>query len=102
MTTKVLDLNNIERKFFWVLLAMFGVLVAFYMYSILSITINGVEREQMTRTIRTLALTAGDLETEYFTVQNSITLARAESLGLKEVTPRYTETDTSLKLSMMR
>lgn len=102
MTTKVLDLNNIERKLFWALSVLFVGLIAFYLYSVLSLTVSGVERDQMSRAARTLAAEAGALEAEYFTMQNSITLARAEALGLREVSSKFTGTIGGKELSMAR
>lgn len=103
MTTKVLDLNNIERKLFWALSSLLFGFVVLYLYSVLSLTVAGVERDQMTRAARVLASEVGDLEAEYMGLQNSITLARAEELGFQEVAPKFAgNADRGVKLSMAR
>lgn len=101
MTTKVLDFNNIERKLFWILAGALAVCLAFYLYSVLSLTVNVVERDRALGMARTLATEAGDLESEYLTRQNAITLAAAHDLGFKEVSAKFTG-DTAPKLSLAR
>ncbi len=106
MTTKILDLNNIERKLFWAFSAFFVGLLAFYLYSALSLTIAGVERDQMSHSSRTLALQASDLEGEYMGIQNSVTILNAEKLGFSEVVAKFSsspkEGASSAKLSLVR
>lgn len=106
MTTKVLDLNNIERKLFWAFSGFFVGLIAFYLYSVLSLTIAGVERDQMTRGARALATQSGELEREYMSIQNGITLARAEEMGFREISAKFTNSsasdDMNAKLSLAR
>ena len=109
MTTKTLDLNNIERKLFWILTASLGLCLALYLYSVLSLTVSVVERDRMSRTLHEMATTAGDLEQEYITLQNKITLAYAHELGFVEVVAKFTSSPnatapevTPAKLSMAR
>lgn len=106
MTTKTLDLNDIERKLFWIFASLIGFCLAVYLYSVLSLTVAGVERDQMSRTSHDLASQIGDLESEYMKIQNSITLARAKEIGFHEVTAKFTNlhalNDTNITLSMAR
>jgi len=103
MTTKVLDLNNIERKLFWTLAAFFGLSLALYFYSVMSLTMSVVERDRTASLSRDLVAHAGDLEAEYLGLQNSVTLAYAEEhLGLKEVAVKFAGDNMSTKLSMAR
>ena len=108
MTTKVLDLNNIERKLFWALSGLLVGLVACYLYAVLSLTIAGVERDHMSSASRDLATQTGDLEGEYMNIQNSVTLARAQELGFHEVSAKFAGLSTAdasnaaVKLSMAR
>ncbi len=106
MTTKILDLNNIERKLFWAFSVLFVGLIAFYLYSVLSLTVAGVERDHMSSTSRTLALQASDLESEYMGIQNSVTISNAKELGFHEVVVKFTglpdSGNTSAKLSLVR
>ncbi len=101
MTTKTLDLNNIERKLFWTLSALLGVCIVVYIFSVLSLTMSVVERDRMSRTTNEIATKVGDLEHEYLSIQNGITLAYAEGLGFNEVNAKFTN-EGSAKLSIAR
>ncbi len=106
MTTKILDLNNIERKLFLAFSVLFVGLIAFYLYSVLSLTVAGVEHEQMSRASDTLALQASDLESEYMSIQNSISISGAKDLGFNEVVAKFASSqeliDKTAKLSLVR
>ncbi len=101
MTTKTLDLNNIERKLFWTLSALLGVCIIVYVYSVLSLTMNVVERDRMSRTAHEIAIKVGALEQEYLSLRKDVTLAYAQELGFKEVTAKFTN-ESSAKLSFAR
>ena len=101
MTTKTLDLNNIERKIFWALASLLGLVAAFYLYSVLTLTVAVVDRNNINRAAHELASTVGALEAEYLEQANSVTLAYAKDLGFKEVNAKYA-TETGSKLSMAR
>lgn len=101
MTTKTLDLNNIERKIFWIMTALIGLVAAFYLYSVASLTIAAVDRNNINRTAHELANTAGALEAEYIAQANSITLAYAQNLGFHEVNAKFAGA-TAIKISMAR
>lgn len=101
MTTKTLDLNNIERKIFWTLVSLLGLVAAFYLYSVLTLTVAVVDRNSMNSAARELANTASTLEAEYLAQTNSITLAYAQEVGFHEVSARYAG-ETGSKFSMAR
>ncbi len=101
MTTKILDLNNIERKLFWSLSALLGACVMVYVYSVLSLTMNVVEQDRMSRTAHEIAIKVGDLEQEYLSLQKGVTLAYAQELGFEEISVKFTSKD-SAKLSVAR
>ncbi len=101
MTTKTLDLNNIERKLFWILSALLGVCIIVYVYSVLSLTMNVIERDRTSRTVHEIAIKVGALEQEYLSLQKVVTLAYAQELGFKEVTAKFTK-EGSAKLSFAR
>lgn len=101
MTTKTLDLNNIERKIFWTMMTLLGMVAAFYLYSVASLTIAAVDRNNINHTAHELANTAGALEAEYIAQANSITLAYAQNLGFHEVNEKFTGS-TGIKISMAR
>lgn len=102
MTTEVLNLYNIERKVFWILASLLGAAIVFYFYSIVTMTIAGVERDRTVASMRTLASTSGDLEQEYMSLQNGITLAHAQELGFQEVSPKFAGGASSDKLVAVR
>src|SRR3989344_5346227 len=89
MTTQILDLNNIERKIFWILAAFIGATIAFYLYSVLALTVAGVDRDRLSRASHDLATKAGDFEAEYLSHSNAVTLARAHELGFREVDAKF-------------
>ncbi len=99
MTTKTLDLNNIERKLFWTLSVLLGVCIIVYIYSVLSLTMNVVERDRMSSAAHEIAINVSDLEQEYLSLQKGVTLAYAQELGFEEVTPKFTS-EGSAKLSV--
>lgn len=101
MTTKVLDLDNIERKLFWALASFFVLAISFYLYSALSLTMSAIDRDRTASAVRELAAHTGSLESEYLGLQNSVTLAFAEKLGLKEVSVKFTG-NTGTKISLAR
>ncbi|MEK7539009.1 MAG: hypothetical protein AAB552_04165 [Patescibacteria group bacterium] len=102
MTTKTLDFNNIEQKLFWIFVGVATLLIAVYLYSAFSVTVNVVERNKMTQATRDIEAKVGTLEAEYMQIQNSITLAYAKNLGLKEVTAKFTTETPSVKFSIVR
>lgn len=104
MITRTLDLNNIERKFFWVLAACIGVTIAFYLYSVLALTVAGVDRDRFSRAAHDLATKAGDLEVEYLSQSNVVTLSYAQELGFHEVNAKFAglSANSVEKLSMAR
>lgn len=95
MTTQILDLNNIERKLFWSLLGCLGVVVIIYLYSAFSLMNSVVVHNRASVSSREISVTSGNLEQEYLSLKNSITLARAKELGFKDVPIRF-YTDTPL------
>lgn len=102
MTTKTLALNNIERKIFWVLSTALAVVLSFYLYSALVITLAGVDRNNINRQAHELAVTSGSLEEEYLSEMNRVTLAYAQNLGFHEVSAKFAGADNSSKVALAR
>ena len=102
MTTKILDLNNIERKLFWILISFIALCICVYVWAVFSFTMSGAQIEKDANTMKTLTENQGELESEYLALQNSITLSYAQSLGLQEVKVKYADIQTAPKLSMAR
>ncbi len=107
MTTQTLDLNNIERKIFWTLASLLGISVGFYLYSVASLTVSLIDTSSMNASAHDLASKTADIEQQYLARSNSITLAYAQSLGFKEVSAKFANTnlasnvaDNGIKLSM--
>lgn len=90
MTTQILDLNNVERKIFWVLSGLLSIAIAVYLYSAFSLMGSVVARDRMATLSHDASITSGNLEQEYLALKNSITLERAEELGFKEIPARFT------------
>lgn len=100
MTTKTLELNNIERKIFWVLSTALAVVLSFYLYSALVITLAGVDRSNISRQAHELATTVGAFEAEYLAQVNGVTLAYAKNLGFSEVNAKFTgDSDTKVAIA---
>ncbi len=78
-----------------------GVFIIVYIFSVLSLTMNVVERDRMSRAAQEIAIKVGNLEQEYLSFQKVVTLAYAQELGFKEVTAKFTEL-RSTKLSFAR
>ena len=98
MSTQTLDFTDIEMKFFWFLSSLLMVVVTFYLYSVLSLTFAVVDRDNINRTIRNVAVTSGLVESEYLALSNRITLSYAETLGFKELNVKFANTsDISTK-----
>ncbi|OHA83878.1 MAG: hypothetical protein A2937_00925 [Candidatus Yonathbacteria bacterium RIFCSPLOWO2_01_FULL_47_33b] len=101
MTTKVLDFSNIDRKLFWAFAGFLALALSFYLYSVLSLTMSVVERDRTASAVRELAAHTGALEAEYLGLQNTVTLAYAQGLGLEEVSVKFAG-NTNAKISLAR
>jgi hypothetical protein len=104
MTTKILDFSNIERKIFWTLAVMLGIFSIFYLYSVTSLTLAVVDRNNFNNTAREIKSVSSTLESEYLSQAGIITLAHAEDLGFREVKVRFANgtAHAETKLSMAR
>ena len=98
MTTKIF-VNNIERKLFWILAGFLGVVAAFYLYSILSITMSVVAHDRFVAHIHEISAEVSSKEKEYVFLQNGITRVRAQELGFSETQVKFAEERISNKLS---
>ena len=101
MTTKTLDLYDIEGKIFWTLAIAISLVVIFAVYSFSALTFAAIDRDNMNRASHELANDTGVLEAEYLTETNSITLAYAKNLGFSETDAKFTMENTP-KLGMAR
>lgn len=103
MITKTLDLNNIEQKIFWALMLCICAVSGLYLFSVVSLTMAGVDRDHLSRTAHSLATKASDLESEYLMQSNSITMAYVQELGFHEVNAKFANTASPIsKLSIAR
>ena len=89
MTTQILDLNNIERKLFWILTGSLGVVLAIYFYASFSLMGSVVARDRISSLSHNMSISSVELEQEYLGLKNSITLARARELGFSEVPVKF-------------
>ena len=109
MTTQTLELNNIERKLFWSLSALLLLVLSFYLYSVASLTLAVIDRDHINSTAHELAAKEAEVEQQYLAKTNSITLAYAQSIGFREVSAKFADSqaqngtmDSNTKLSMAR
>lgn len=107
MTTKTLDLNNIERKIFWVLTSLLVLVLSFYLYSVMALALAVGDRNNTNAEAHELATSVGVLEAEYLAQANIVTLAYAKELGFQEVSAKYAGATASVNtagvvLSMAR
>lgn len=99
MTTKIL-VNNIERKLFWLLAGFLVVIILLYSYSAISLVTSVVARDHAVSAAREKTASASELESEYVSLQNSVTLARAREFGFDEVRAKFTQ-ESSRTLSLI-
>lgn len=102
MTTKTLALNNIERKVFLALSTALVVVISFYLYSAIAITLAGVDRNNLNQQAHEIAVASGSLEAEYLAEMNRVTLAYAQNLGFHEVKAKFTVSDSSPRVALVR
>lgn len=101
MTTNIF-INNIERKLFWILAGFLGVAAAFYLFSILSLTMSVVAHDRLTVYIREVSAEVSLKEGEYVLLQNGITRVRAQELGFKEADVKFAGEETMGRISLNR
>lgn len=90
MTTKFL-VNNLERKLFFLLAGFLGVAIFLYFYSVIVLTLSAVVRDRTLALVRERGVAVSAKEREYIQLQNGMTRERAEGLGFKEVSVRFTQ-----------
>lgn len=79
------QINNVEQKLFWMLLATVAFLAVSYVYLINNTILNVVARKEAYETINNLDAEIAVLEGKYVAMTNSLTLEKAHSLGLVDV-----------------
>lgn len=94
MTTEVLAVDNIGKKLFFIVGIFLALAIAAYFYFVFTMTVAVVDRNHALSMSRTVASTQGELEQEYMALQNNITLARAQELGLQEIVVKFTGEST--------
>ena len=96
MTTKILDLDNIERKLFWIFSGALCIACAIYFYSAFMLMGLVVDRDKISSSTHEISAISGSLEQEYITLKNSITLTRAKELGFKEIPVKFSTRTSSV------
>jgi len=85
MKTKTLKLNTeYHRSTFWALAGTAFVLILMYSYFVNASVLSVVERKSIEQELATASSRVAELESEYFTSINSITLSLALSSGFVE------------------
>ncbi len=87
MITKAIRSNNqeLQQKLFWIGSLIFVALVIYYCFSINSIVFGIAERKDVESNMHTLKSDIAEMELGYVALQNTVTLASANSLGLSQV-----------------
>ncbi len=76
-----------SKMLFFIFATVLVIVFALYAYLVHKTIMNVVARQKAEDQIATLSGTIGNLELQYMTAQNSITLNLAYSKGFKEATP---------------
>lgn len=76
--------TNNERKTFYVLVALIGLMSFFYVFFVQQTIMNVVEREKTLKEARVVSSEIGDMESAYIALKNNITLDFAYAQGFKD------------------
>ncbi len=86
---EIINNGDLNRKIFILMAGALGLFVAVYLYFIATITFDVVARKTAENDLRGIRASVGQLELEYLSLNNTIDLAYAESLGFHEATNTY-------------
>lgn len=94
--TDIINNNNLDKRMFLGLFAVFAVLTVSYVYFIGAIVFNVLERKTVEADIRNLKSNVGHMELQYLSLNNSIDLALAHEKGFEEPKNLYFASRQSL------
>jgi len=84
MTTKVCKIESFQQKMFWLLAGFLLVILGLYIYLANNLIFEAAGRESLTRERGERVLAIGELEGQYLTLTQSMTIERAYALGFEE------------------
>ncbi|MFA6397954.1 MAG: hypothetical protein WDK96_03895 [Candidatus Paceibacterota bacterium] len=84
LNTNIVNTGNLEKKVFRGLAISSGFLIALHVFLLCNTVFNVVERKTMEIESRNLSSQIGSLEGEYMSLNKTIDLSLASSLGFKE------------------
>lgn len=99
---KTYNPNNLIQKVFWSFSIVVILLASMYMYFVSSSIVNVVLRKEIETDIVKLHSGVGELESQYLTLENNITMDRALSMGFVKLSNKKFVTRTSQSLSINR
>ncbi len=84
MTTKIFKIESFQQKMFWLLAGGLSVTLGLYIYLVNNLIFEAAGRESLTRERAQRVLAIGELEGQYLTLTQSMTIERAYALGFEE------------------
>ena len=85
----IIDSGNLQRRVLNIMLWTLGVLAFFYVFFLINMVFNIVERKTLETHALTLSNEVGNLELEYLSVSQKVDLNLAYSLGFKEIKAKF-------------
>ncbi len=84
MTDAVLKHNSSTKRLFYIVALLCVVCATVYVYFIQAAVVRAVARDKMVSTISVLRSETAHLEAEYFALDQTVTVERAQALGFSE------------------
>lgn len=84
MTTKIFKIESFQQKTFWLLAGFLLVTLSLYIYLVNNLIFEAAGREALIRERGERLLTIGELEGQYLTLTQSMTVELAYALGFEE------------------
>lgn len=85
MTSKAIHIPVAQERAFWIAVAILGLLAFSYCFLVRATIVAAVDGQNMRNQVSSVGITLANLGEEYLTQTNALTLAKANSLGLTQV-----------------
>ncbi len=82
--TRTLNNNDMNRRVFFIVLSLFGIISGLYVYFLGTIVFNVLERRTVATEAQALRGEVNDLQIRYLSLNNSVNLTLATNLGFSE------------------
>jgi hypothetical protein len=98
----ILNNNDMNRRVFFIVLSLFGIVAGLYVYFLGTIVFGVLERRTVATEAQTMRQEVNDLQIRYLSLNNSINLGLASSLGFTEAKGALfaSSTDSSRSVSL--